>query len=41
VQRGYVVAPDTGVGGEVGPHARARAAATTFLWLADDLRIAA
>ena len=41
VQRGQVAAPGAGVGGDTGPHARARAAATTFAWLADGLRIAA
>jgi hypothetical protein len=41
VQRGHVAAPGTAPGGEVGPHARARAAATTFAWLAEGLRVAA
>ncbi|HEY8601551.1 MAG TPA: IS6 family transposase [Thermomicrobiales bacterium] len=41
VQRGYVTAPDIRVGSAAGPHARARAAATAFAWLADDLRVAA
>jgi hypothetical protein len=41
VQRGDVAAPDTGAGSDAGPHARARAAATTFAWLADGLRVAA
>ena len=41
VQRGHVAAPGTRAGGEAGPHARARAAATTFAWLAEGLRVAA
>jgi len=41
VQRGHVAAPDGLSAGDAGHHARARAAATTSLWLADDLRIAA
>ena len=41
VQRGHVAAPGTAPGGEVGPHARARAAATTFTWLAEGLHVAA
>ena len=41
VRRGQVAAPGAGVGGDTGPHARARAAATTFAWRADGLRIAA
>jgi transposase-like protein len=41
VRRGHVAAPTTVSAGDAGHHAQARAAATTFLWLADDLRIAA
>jgi IS6 family transposase len=41
VQRGQVPAAGAAVGGDAGPHARARAAATTFTWLADGLRVAA
>jgi IS6 family transposase len=41
VQRGDVAAPDTGAGVDAGLHARARAAAATFAWLADGLRVAA
>ena len=40
VQRGHVAAPDGLSAGDAGHHARAGAAATTFLRLADDLRIA-
>ncbi|MDP9372926.1 MAG: IS6 family transposase [Chloroflexota bacterium] len=40
VQGGHVVAP-TVTPGPLGPHARARAARTTFTWLADSLRVAA
>ncbi len=41
VQRGHVTAPDAVFGDSAGPHARARAVATTFTWLADGLRVAA
>jgi len=41
VQRGHVAAPGVPSGGDAGHHARARAAATTFTWLADGLRAAA
>jgi len=41
VRRGHVAAPDAGAAGRSGPHMRARAAATTFMWLADGLCIAA
>jgi len=41
VRRGHVAAPATLSAGDAGHHARARAAATTFLWLADGLRVAA
>ncbi len=41
VQRGDVAAPDPVAGSDAGPHARARAAAATFAWLADGLRVAA
>ena len=41
VQRGDVAAPDTGAASDAGPHARARAAATTFAWLAGGLRVVA
>ena len=41
VQRGHVAAPAGAVSAAAGPHARARAAATTFTWLADSLRVAA
>ncbi len=41
VQRGQVTAPDAVFGDSAGPHTRARAVATTFTWLADDLRVAA
>jgi len=41
VQRGHVAAPDGRSAGDAGHHARARAAATTFLRLAGDLRLAA
>ncbi len=41
VQRGHVAAPDRPSAGDAGHHARARAAATTFLWLADNLGVAA
>ncbi len=41
VQRGYVIAPDAVFGDGAGPHARARAAATTCAWLAEGLRVAA
>ncbi len=40
VQRGHVAMPTTAPA-DVGPHARARAAAATFAWLADGLRVAA
>ncbi len=41
VQRGSVTAPDAVFGDGAEPHARARAAATTFAWLAAGLRVAA
>jgi len=41
VRRGHVAAPATLSAGDAGHHAQARAAATTFLWLADGLRVAA
>jgi transposase-like protein len=41
VQRGRVAAPSAAVGADAGPHARARAAAATFTWLADGPRVAA
>ncbi len=41
VRRGHVTAPDTVFGDRAGPHARARAVAATFTWLADGLRVAA
>jgi len=40
VRRGHVAAPAAAVGTAC-PHARARAAAATFTWLADSLRVAA
>ncbi len=40
VQRGHVATPDGLSAGDAGHYARARAAATTFLWLADGLRAA-
>ncbi len=40
VQRGHVATPAAAVG-TAGPHARARAAAATFTWRADSLRVAA
>ena len=41
VQRGDVAAPQATVDNDASPHTRARAAATTFTWLADGLRVAA
>ncbi len=41
VQRGHVAAPGVPPGGATGHHARARAGAATFAWLADGLRVAA
>ncbi len=41
VRRGHVTAPATLSAGDAGHHAQARAAATTFLWLVDGLRVAA
>ncbi len=41
VQRGHVTAPDAVFGDSARPHARARAVATTFTWLADGLRVTA
>ncbi len=41
VQRGDVAAPEATVDGDASPHTRARAAAMTFTWLADGLRVAA
>ncbi len=41
VRRGHVAAPATLSAGDAGHHAQARAAAPTFLWLADGLRVAA
>lgn len=41
VQWGHVAAPGTGAGSAAGHHARARAAATTFAWLAESLRVSA
>ncbi len=40
VRRGHVASPDAGAAGRSGPHMRARAAATTFMWLANGLCIA-
>ncbi len=39
--RGHVTAPDAVLGDRAGPHARPRAVAATFTWVADDLRVAA
>ncbi len=39
--RGHVAAPEAVLGDGAGPHARARAVAATFTWLADGLRVAA
>ena len=41
VQRSHVATPDGPSAGDAGHHAQARAAATTFLGLADGLRVAA
>ena len=41
VRRGHVAAPSALLVGVAGHHAQARAAAATFTWLADGLRIAA
>jgi len=41
VRQGHVATPAAPPEGAAGHHARARAAATTFLWLADGLRVAA
>ncbi len=41
VRQGHVATPAAPQDGGAGHHARARAAATTFLWLADGLRVAA
>ena len=41
VRQGHVATPAAPQDGDAGHHARARAAATTFLWLADGLRVAA
>jgi len=41
VRQGHVATPAARQDGDAGQHARTRAAATTFLWLADGLRVAA
>ncbi|HSH77345.1 MAG TPA: IS6 family transposase [Herpetosiphonaceae bacterium] len=41
VRRGHVTPPGAVTDGHIGPHVRARAAAATFAWLADGLRVAA